>query len=121
MATVGFTVSHYLNATVDSRHRATVLSLKGLAFNLGYGFVSLLFALALRACRDSGNVGDDLAGAWAPLPLWLTFTALVIAFMFRTSSREADPAQLTSGIQHQRSRKPFPCSPTIFAPRKNLP
>ena len=83
MAAVGFTVSHYLNATVDSRHRATVLSFKGLAFNLGYGFVSLLFALALRAYRDSGNVVDGLAGALTLLPLWLAFTALVMALMFR--------------------------------------
>ncbi|MDX9839802.1 MAG: hypothetical protein RBT39_19760, partial [Azoarcus sp.] len=83
MAAVGFTVSHYLNATVDSRHRATVLSFKGLAFNLGYGFVSLLFALALRAYRDSGNVLDGLAGALTLLPLWLAFTALVMALMFR--------------------------------------
>jgi hypothetical protein len=40
-----FFVSHYLNATVsDSRQRATVLSFRGLAFNLAYGGVGLLFA-----------------------------------------------------------------------------
>ncbi|WP_159098193.1 MFS transporter [Parazoarcus communis] len=83
MAAVGFAVSHYLNAAVDSRHRATVLSFKGLAFNLGYGFVSLLFALALRAYRDTGSMGDGLAGALTLLPLWLVFTVLVMALLFR--------------------------------------
>jgi hypothetical protein len=68
---------------VDSRHRATVLSFKGLAFNLGYGFASLLFALALRAYRDTGSAADGLAGALALLPLWFVFTSLVLALMFR--------------------------------------
>jgi len=38
---LGFIVSYYLNALVDSTHRATVLSFKGVAFNLVYGFISL--------------------------------------------------------------------------------
>lgn len=80
---VGFAVSHYLNAAVDSRHRATVLSFKGLAFNLGYGFVSLLFALALRAYRTTGHVGDGLAEALAMLPAWFAFTVLLLALVFR--------------------------------------
>jgi hypothetical protein len=82
IAAVGFAVSHYLNAAVDSRHRATVLSFKGLAFNLGYGFVSLLFALALRAYRDTGSAADGFAGALNLLPAWFLFTALVLALAF---------------------------------------
>jgi len=80
---VGFAVSHYLNAAVDSRHRATVLSFKGLAFNLGYGFVSLLFALALRANRETGSAADGFAGAVALLPVWFVFTLMLLAMMFR--------------------------------------
>ena len=53
-----YLVSYYLNATVDSRQRATVLSFKGLAFNLGYGLVSLVFAGALRALRRRQPGGD---------------------------------------------------------------
>lgn len=79
---VGFAVSHYLNAIVDSHHRATVLSFKGLAFNLGYGFISLLFALALRAYRDTGSAADGFAGALALLPLWFVFTLLMLGLMF---------------------------------------
>jgi MFS family permease len=45
MGFIQFFVSHYLNALVtDSRKRATILSFRGLAFNLGYGAVGLLFA-----------------------------------------------------------------------------
>jgi MFS family permease len=79
---VGFAVSHYLNASVGSHHRATVLSFKGLAFNLGYGFVSLLFALALRAYRDTGSAADGFAGALALLPVWFVLTVLILALLF---------------------------------------
>ena len=82
IAAVGFAVSHYLNAAVDSRQRATVLSFKGLAFNLGYGFVSLLFALALRAYRDTSSASDGFAAALALLPVWFVFTVLVLALFF---------------------------------------
>jgi len=45
MSLIQFFVSHYLNKVVtDSRQRATVLSFRGLAFNLAYGVVGLLFA-----------------------------------------------------------------------------
>ncbi|MBR0565423.1 MFS transporter [Azoarcus sp. L1K30] len=83
IAAVGFAVSHYLNLAVESRHRATVLSFKGLAFNLGYGFASLLFAMALRAYRDTGSAHEGLAGALGLLPVWLGFTAAVLMWVFR--------------------------------------
>lgn len=82
IATIGFAVSHYLNATIDTRHRATVLSFKGLAFNLGYGFVSLLFALGLRAYRDTGSAADGFADALGLLPIWFGFTVLALGIVF---------------------------------------
>ncbi len=36
--------SHYLNRITDSAHRATVLSFKGLSFNLAYGMIGILYA-----------------------------------------------------------------------------
>lgn len=81
-AALGFAVSHYLNVAVDSRHRATVLSFKGLAFNLGYGLVSLLFALALRAYRDGGAASDGLAPALGLLPVWFLGSLLVLGLAF---------------------------------------
>jgi len=83
MMALGYIVSYYLNALVDSGQRATVLSFKGLAFNLGYGFISLIFALALRAGRDGGNPEEAVAHGLLFLPLWIGLGALVCAIYFR--------------------------------------
>lgn len=48
---VGFFTSHYLNRITSSDQRATVLSFKGLAFNLGYGLIGLFFALLMQQMR----------------------------------------------------------------------
>ena len=52
----GYLVSHYLNTVTDSSHRATVLSFKGLAFNLGYGGIGLLYAGMLVVLRDTAQI-----------------------------------------------------------------
>ena len=83
MMALGYMISYYLNAIVDSSHRATVLSFKGVATNLGYGFISLLFALVLRAVRNGGSAQDALARALIFLPVWLVFGALLCAVLFR--------------------------------------
>lgn len=44
---VGFTVSRHLHEVAESDERATILSVKGLIFNLSYGLYSLMFSLAL--------------------------------------------------------------------------
>jgi MFS family permease len=49
---LGFTVSRSLHAEADSSKRATVLSVKGLAFNLGYGLFSLAFSRLLASFQD---------------------------------------------------------------------
>ena len=51
MGFLGFTVSRALHAETDSSKRATVLSVKGLAFNLGYGLFSLGFSPCLLDFR----------------------------------------------------------------------
>jgi hypothetical protein len=77
-------VSYYLNALVDSYHRATVLSLKGLAFNLGYGFVGLLFAIALKALQDGTRPDYALSQGLRLIPLWLVLAlALCVALFWR--------------------------------------
>ena len=81
MSAVAYLVSYYLNAAVDSHQRATVLSFKGLAFNLGYGLVSLAFAGALRALR--GGTPEETFGRTLPwLPGWLGLTLAVLAVCF---------------------------------------
>lgn len=59
---LNFFTSHYLNSQVDSSHRATVLSFKGLALNIGFGMISLLYAGLLK------GVDDDFKAslAWFP-------------------------------------------------------
>ncbi len=52
---VSFFTSHYLNRITESHQRATVLSFKGLAFNLAYGTIGLLFALLITGLRDEGK------------------------------------------------------------------
>ena len=81
MSATAYLVSYYLNAAVDSHQRATVLSFKGLAFNLGYGLVSLAFAGALRALR--GGSPEQTFGRTLPwLPVWLGLTLVVVAAGF---------------------------------------
>jgi MFS family permease len=82
MMALGYIVSYYLNAVVGSSHRATVLSFKGVAFNLGYGFISLIFALVLKAVRDGGSTGDALERGLVFLPLWVVCTCFICGFMF---------------------------------------
>ena len=48
-----FFQSHYLNRITASHQRATVLSFKGLSFNLAYGVIGVLYALLLAASATS--------------------------------------------------------------------
>lgn len=49
---IGFFLSHYLNKATGSDIRATVLSFKGLSFNLAYGVIGLLYSLLLAFLRS---------------------------------------------------------------------
>lgn len=49
---VSFFTSHYLNRITSSEQRATVLSFKGMAFNLGYGLIGVMFAMLMQQMRD---------------------------------------------------------------------
>lgn len=55
---VGFTVSRFLHGVASSSERATLLSVKGLIFNLGYGAYSLAFSGLLAAIQKTG-AGDS--------------------------------------------------------------
>lgn len=52
---VSMFTSHYLNLITESHQRATVLSFKGMAFNLAYGLIGVLFALLTTHLRQSGQ------------------------------------------------------------------
>lgn len=90
MTALGYIVSNTLNAHADSAQRATVLSFKGLVFNLGYGFVSLIFALALRVLNGASSTEQAFASAIEVLPLWLLFTLMLLAPAFSRHFAELD-------------------------------
>jgi MFS family permease len=88
MSALQFQMSYYLNGLVDAGRRATVLSFKGLAINLGYGFLGLLFAGALKAFRDNTRPDAALVDGFRLLPLWLLFTVALLAVAFWRHRRE---------------------------------
>ncbi len=85
-----FFQSHYLNRLSGSHHRATVLSFKGLAFNLAYGLVGLGYSLLIAALREripatpaSGVSAQDLAfmQSVAYFPWYFLFGLLVVVWV----------------------------------------
>lgn len=74
MSFLGFTMSRSLNREAESAKRATVLSVKGLAFNLGYGVFSLAFSGFLAVMRGGG----DGEGFRAALYWQVPFFAIVV-------------------------------------------
>ena len=90
MTGLGYIVSNALNVHTRSAQRSTVLSFKGLVFNLGYGFVSLLFALALCVLDGSSSSEEAFASAIEALPLWLLLTLMLLAPAFRRRRTELD-------------------------------
>lgn len=80
MAVLGFvsyTLSAFLNQHAAADDRATLLSVKGLVFNLGYGLWSMVFSLIVAGFRSqSGEAAFQKALLWQPL--W--FAAIVIPY-----------------------------------------
>jgi MFS family permease len=76
MSLMQFFVSNYLNSWTDSNLRATVLSFRGVAMNLGYGTIGLAFAGLSQSLRH--NVPNPEENSlFAKSLLWLPPTFLV--------------------------------------------
>ncbi len=95
MLLTGFLVSHYLNAITGSTQRATVLSFKGLAFNLGYGALGLLYAGLLAGLRGDSPASEE-AVFRASLP-WLLGYGAVACLLFAAFVTARMPA---GGLRH---------------------
>lgn len=82
---VGFFTSLYLNRETESHRRATVLSFKGLAFNLGYGALGLLYSglLAHLQRGQAATLVDQKNQIFADSLLWFPagFTLGLIAVL----------------------------------------
>ncbi|HVJ46314.1 MAG TPA: hypothetical protein VM511_08010, partial [Luteolibacter sp.] len=93
MSFTQFFVSHYLNAQVtDSRRRATILSFRGLAFNLGYGGIGILFAALTRGLGKAspGSSPDQvLQQALGWLPWYFLVTMFLLSVVAAVRMRRA--------------------------------
>jgi MFS family permease len=84
MSLTQFYVSHYLNkAVTDPRQRATVLSFRGLAFNLAYGGAGLLFAGLTRLLGKYNAPDEVFAKALGWLPWYFLATAAGLAICWK--------------------------------------
>ncbi len=90
---VQFQASFYLNRAVDSSLRATVLSFKGLALNLGLGFASLLYTglVATLRAREAGLPEAELQeqvflDALLAFPLYYVVLMVLIILLARKES-----------------------------------
>ena len=88
-----FFLSHYMNAVVDSAQRATALSFRGLAMNLAYGGITLLFgwhtahlAHQKKLSADDIHVFADSLGWW---PWWFAGTLAAALLVLRLRPRDA--------------------------------
>lgn len=98
MGMVAFQASYYINREVDSKMRATVLSFKGLALNLGLGIASLLYTgyvALLRSGESSGLTGPALedyifTAALRAFPFYFAclFVALLLLARFLVPNRD---------------------------------
>ena len=93
MGMVQFQSSYYINKEVDSVHRATVLSFRGLALNLGLGFASLLYTsyVALLRIQQEGIVPEEelrdaiFLDALRGFPIYFLLLLLIVLFLGRAS------------------------------------
>lgn len=91
MGYLGFTVSRALHAETDSSHRATVLSVKGLIFNLGYGACSLAFSTALTSLRPSHGEAAFQTLLVRQVPIFLIALLVFFPWAIRKWRRNPDP------------------------------
>jgi MFS family permease len=96
-----FFQSHYLNRITASHQRATVLSFKGLSFNLAYGLIGVLYSLLLAHLNLQVTAGrPDISGAqlenlvfiksiaWFPGYFLLTILAVLVFARWRLKNTD---------------------------------
>jgi hypothetical protein len=97
MGMVNYQSSFYINREVDSSHRATVLSFRGLALNLGLGVASLFYTgliAALKVRENSGLSAEDLqehvfVDSLKAFPLYFLTLFVVVIILGRLFIRRA--------------------------------
>jgi hypothetical protein len=96
-----FFESHYLNRITASHQRATVLSFKGLSFNLAYGLIGVLYAVLLAFLRPrTAAITPGLSalelenavfvGSMAWFPWYFAVTFVILILVARRQLRHTD-------------------------------
>lgn len=102
MMMTSFFTSHYLNAITSSSQRATVLSFKGMAFNLAYGGIGMGFAalihherLLLAEHNPQATEAFLEKGAFITaigwFPWYLALMLLLMSFLVLPKLRSSEP------------------------------
>jgi hypothetical protein len=92
MSMLQFFTSNYLNRWTESRVRATVLSFRGVAFNLGYAAAGILFAqltARLRTTHPGAEENCIFAMALPWLPAAFLGCGIVLWLALRLTRRTA--------------------------------
>jgi hypothetical protein len=75
---VGYLTSLYLNQLADPARRATVLSVKGLVINVGYGWISLAYGIWVASLPTNGSTPPVITAFGAYLPYASVLVLLVV-------------------------------------------
>jgi MFS family permease len=84
MGMTGFCTSFYLNQTADKSIRATLLSFKGLALNLGYGGIGILYALLIAYLREQPGLNSDSGHLFQASSEWFApwfFVSIIVVVL----------------------------------------
>lgn len=85
-----FFLSYYINRVTHSSRRATALSFKGLAMNLGYGALNIGYALQARYLKTQGVDREEQLGAAIQIWPWVFLIFLILfAIIYRTATRKS--------------------------------
>ena len=77
----GFFASYYINRETSSAQRATVLSFKGLVYNISYGALGVVYALVLKIHR-AGLAGTAMDGQQRETQIFMdAFVSFPLLFM----------------------------------------
>ena len=97
---VQFQSSYYLNRMVESDLRATVLSFRGLALNLGLGVASVFYTAlvaSLRKQTPDGTEDEIFIGALPAFPLYFIALLLLLLFAAKVLVRDGAPFRRIGG------------------------
>lgn len=91
--TMNIFISYHLNKNTESHNRATVLSFKGLVFNLGYGSIGILYAyyyklISQQYTQEQIEQHIDFIASLSSFFYYFTFLFVVISVVFYIKDKQ---------------------------------